>query len=167
MLWSQWDIKIPMHRWFWKLGTLFFKILGKLHNGPFLGIFRGGLDFFDPLEISLEMAHYVVCPKKNNILHFQNQRCFNSYYAPMIYTAPFVMLLMRAASITWASGRGWALEIESFLGPVKWHRAYRRVSFGAQKTRDIQGPTVYLRTHRTVQIAPSKRNWGSLVQALN
>ncbi len=22
--------------------------LGKLHNGPFLGMFRGGLDFFDP-----------------------------------------------------------------------------------------------------------------------
>jgi hypothetical protein len=45
--------------------------LGKLHNGPFLGIFRGGLDFFDPLigplEISLEMAHYVVCPQKKII----------------------------------------------------------------------------------------------------
>jgi hypothetical protein len=53
-------------------------VLGKQHNGPFLGIFRGGLDFFDPkivprvgvkkslgpLEISLEMAHYVVCPQK-------------------------------------------------------------------------------------------------------
>jgi len=55
---------------------------GKLHNGPFQGIFRGGQDFFDPcivpsaardnfkgqksrgpLEISREMAHYVVCPK--------------------------------------------------------------------------------------------------------
>ncbi len=42
----------------------YFFVLGKLHNGPFLGIFRGGLDFFDPLEISLEMAHYVVCPQK-------------------------------------------------------------------------------------------------------
>ncbi len=29
-------------------------------------------------------------------------------------------------SITWASGRGWALEIETFLGP-KWHSP--RVSF--------------------------------------
>jgi hypothetical protein len=28
-------------------------------------------------------------------------------------------------------GRGWALEIERFLGPVKWHRADRRVPFGA------------------------------------
>jgi hypothetical protein len=27
------------------------------------------------------MAHYVVCPqKKNNIPHFQNQRCINSYF---------------------------------------------------------------------------------------
>jgi hypothetical protein len=41
--------------------------LCKLHNGPFLGIFRGGLDFFDPLEISLEMAHYIVCPQKKII----------------------------------------------------------------------------------------------------
>jgi hypothetical protein len=28
----------------------------------------------------------------------------------MIYTALCVMHLMRAASITWASGRGWALQ---------------------------------------------------------
>jgi hypothetical protein len=41
--------------------------LGKLHNGPFLGIFRGGLDFFDPLEISLEIAHYIVRPQKKII----------------------------------------------------------------------------------------------------
>jgi hypothetical protein len=27
---------------------------------------------------------------------------------------------------------GWALEFESFLGPVKWHQADRRVPFGAQ-----------------------------------
>jgi hypothetical protein len=29
-------------------------------------------------------------------------------------------------------GRCWALEFPSFLGPVKWHRADRRVPFGAQ-----------------------------------
>jgi hypothetical protein len=28
------------------------------------------------------------------------------------------MLLVRAASITWANGRGLGLEIENFLGPV-------------------------------------------------
>ncbi len=26
-------------------------------------------------------------------------------------------------------GGGWALDFESFLGPVKWHRADRRVPF--------------------------------------
>ncbi len=55
-------------------------------------------------------------------------------YAPVIYTAPCIMFLMRAdmyVYITRAGGRGlWALEIESFLGPVKWHRADRRVPFG-------------------------------------
>ncbi len=57
--------------------------------------------------------------------------------ASMIYTAPCVMLLMRVASIMRASGRGlgWALEIETILGPVKWHRADWRVSFGAQKVK--------------------------------
>ncbi len=34
-------------------------------------------------------------------------------------------------------GGGWALEFESFLGPVKWHGADRRVPFGAQKTLKI------------------------------
>jgi len=36
---------------------------------------------------------------------------------------------------------GWALEFESFLGPVKWERANRRVPFGAQKTQEFQGLT--------------------------
>jgi hypothetical protein len=43
-------------------------------------------------------------------------------YASMIFTAPCVIILMRAASITCASGKG--------FGPVKWHRADRRVPFG-------------------------------------
>ncbi len=44
-----------------------------------LGQFRGQKSL-GPLEISLEKAHYVVCPqKKNNIPHFQNQQCINSY----------------------------------------------------------------------------------------
>ncbi len=38
---------------------------------------------------------------------------------------------------------GWALEFEGFLGPVKWHRADRRVPFGAQKCC----PQIYLFTH--------------------
>jgi hypothetical protein len=54
----------------------------------------------------------------------------------MIYTAPCVMFLMRADTLRGEVGGGWALEMESFLGPVKWHRADRRVPYGAQKTRD-------------------------------
>ncbi len=56
-------------------------------------------------------------------------------YAPMIYTEPYIMFWMRAYPLRGQVGRGWALEIESFLGPVKWHLADRRVPFGAQKTQ--------------------------------
>jgi hypothetical protein len=45
----------------------------------------------------------------------------------MIYTAPCVTFLMRADTLRGKVGGGWALEIESILGPVKWHRADRRV----------------------------------------
>ncbi len=44
------------------------------------------------------------------------------------------MFLMRADLLRGQEGEGWALEIESFLDPVKWHREDRRVPFGAQKT---------------------------------
>jgi hypothetical protein len=39
------------------------------------------------------------------------------------------MFLMRADPLRGQVGGGWALKIESFLGPVKWHRADRRVPF--------------------------------------
>jgi hypothetical protein len=35
------------------------------------------------------------------------------------------MFWMRAYPLRGQVGGGWALEIESFLGPVKWHRADR------------------------------------------
>ncbi len=50
------------------------------------------------------------------------------------------MFLMRADTLRGQVGGDWALEMESFLGPVKWHRAARRVPFGAQKTPDFEGP---------------------------
>ncbi len=53
----------------------------------------------------------------------------------MIYTARCVMFLMRVDTLRGQVGGGWALALESFLGPVKWHRADRRVRFGAQKAR--------------------------------
>ena len=96
-LWSQWDIKLPMYRWFWKFGRLFFvfgqitlwAIFGDILRGPRLfwplnypslrlGQFRGqkGLG---PLKKSLELSHYEFCPlKKNNLPHFPNQRYINS-----------------------------------------------------------------------------------------
>ena len=54
----------------------------------------------------------------------------------MVYTAPCIMFLMQADTLCGQMGGGWALEIESFLDPVKWHQADRQVPFGAQKTRD-------------------------------
>jgi hypothetical protein len=40
-------------------------------------------------------------------------------YAPMIYTAPCVMLLMRAASIMRASGKGLGPGNQDFFGPCE------------------------------------------------
>jgi hypothetical protein len=37
----------------------------------------------------------------------------------MIYTAPYVMLLMQANPLRGHVGVGWALEIETFLVPVE------------------------------------------------
>jgi hypothetical protein len=51
------------------------------------------------------------------------------------------MFWMRTYPLRGEVGGGWALEFESFLGPVKWHRADRRVPFGAQKTQEFQGLT--------------------------
>jgi hypothetical protein len=61
-------------------------------------------------------------------------------YGPMIFTAPYVLLLMRENPLRGQVGGGWALEIETILGPVKRCRAFRRVPFGTQKSLDL-GPT--------------------------
>jgi hypothetical protein len=50
-------------------------------------------------------------------------------YAPMINTAMCITFWMRAYPLPGEVGGGWALEFSSFLGPVKWHRANRRVRF--------------------------------------
>jgi hypothetical protein len=75
---------------------------------------------------------------------------------------------------------GWALEIEGFMGPVKWHRAERRVPFGAQKTRTVQTSTgsccpdtfrcisgpcsvdMYRRAHLVSDFIEASRNFFSL-----
>ena len=40
---------------------------------------------------------------------------------------------MGAYTLRGEVGGGWALEFPSFLGPVKWERADRRVPFGVHK----------------------------------
>ncbi len=75
----------------------YFFVLGKTHNGPFLGIFKEALTFLIPkLPIAALMTinrskkswpHWkkplkwpimCVARKKNNITHFQNQQYINS-----------------------------------------------------------------------------------------
>jgi hypothetical protein len=60
----------------------------------------------------------------------------------MIYTALYVMLLMRAVTLREQVGGGWALEIETVLDHVRWHQDVGRVLFGTQKCRDFQGPSL-------------------------
>ncbi len=45
---------------------------------------------------------------------------------------------MRAYPLLGQVGGGWALEFESFLGPVKWHRADRRGHLGPKKLEKIR-----------------------------
>jgi hypothetical protein len=67
----------------------------------------------------------------------------------MIYTVPCIMFWMRAYPLQGQVGGGWALDTASFLGPVKWHRADRRVPFGAQKTSRAQLPPTFEALWRT------------------
>ncbi len=54
------------------------------------------------------------------------------------------MFWMRAYPLREEVGAGWALELPSVLGPVKWEQADRRVPFRGdpdviRKTRNLQG----------------------------
>jgi hypothetical protein len=73
----------------------------------------------------------------------------------MIYTATCIMFWMRAYPIRGEVGGGWALEFES-LGYVEWHRADRRVPFGAQRLQPLtwQIGTTTIHICRTQQYAP-------------
>jgi hypothetical protein len=55
--------------------------------------------------------------------------------APMIYTEPYIMFWMCADPLQGQVGGGWALEIETFLGPVKWHQTVRWVHLGPKKVK--------------------------------
>jgi hypothetical protein len=66
----------------------------------------------------------------------------------MIYTASYVMVLMRADPLRGQVGGGLGPGNRDFFGPCEMASSrYRRVPFGAQKSLDIQGScphTVYL-----------------------
>jgi hypothetical protein len=64
---------------------------------------------------------------KSIFLRFSEIFWVINIYVPMIYTAPCIMFWMCAYPSLREVGGGWALEFSSFLGPVKWHRADRRV----------------------------------------
>ncbi len=61
-------------------------------------------------------------------------------YAPMIYTAPCIMLWMRAYPLRGEVGGGWALEFSSFFGPCKMASSRQVSAIWGPKTREYQGP---------------------------
>jgi hypothetical protein len=60
--------------------------------------------------------------------------CAYNYFCTYDLYSPMRNVLDVCISITRGSGRGLGPGIQEFLGPVKWHRADRRVPFGSQKT---------------------------------
>jgi hypothetical protein len=89
----------------------------------------------------------------------------------MIYKAPCVIYAGISIRVLGHVGGGWALEIQNFLGPVKWHRAVRRVPFGPQMPASKAlrtGPCVnqksiggfmYMKAHRAIP-GPIAQLWG-------
>jgi hypothetical protein len=81
----------------------------------------------------LSLATYMLSNPRNFIFNEQPLATPNmrntwqpfllTIYAPMIYKASCIMFWMRAYPLRGEVGGGWALEFESFLGPVKWHQA--------------------------------------------
>ncbi len=59
------------------------------------------------------------------IAEVKDDRILITIYAPMIYTAPCEMLLMRADTLRGEVVGGLALEISSFVGPCEMARADR------------------------------------------
>jgi hypothetical protein len=74
----------------------------------------------------------------------------------MIYTAPCIMFWMRAYPLRGEVGGGWALEFSSFLGPVKWHEADRRLSFHRRQPKIVK--TVSAHSKSTVLIFRTLNN---------
>ncbi len=75
-----------------------------------------------PIFFVLELSSNFVGSDSGQIHTVQ---CKTPYaiYAPMIHLAPCIMFWMRAYTLRGQVRGGRALEIETFLGPLKWHRA--------------------------------------------
>jgi hypothetical protein len=80
-------------------------------------------DFYSPVRNALMQSN----PLRG---HMYNVHVHNSYLFTYDFYSPVLNALMQANPL-----RGSALKIETFLGPVKWHRAVRRVPSGAQKSQ--------------------------------
>jgi hypothetical protein len=74
-------------------------------------------------------------------VHLPRNLSNNSYLCTYDLYGTVCNVFDACRTITRASERGWSLEIETFLGSVKWHRAVRRVPFGAQKSRSLIPPS--------------------------
>ncbi len=57
----------------------------------------------------------------------------------MIYTAPYLMFLMRADTLRGQVGGGWALEMESFFGPCEMASSrWASAIWGPKKSNKIK-----------------------------
>jgi hypothetical protein len=74
----------------------------------------------------------------------------------MIHTALYVMLLIRANPLRGYVVGGWALEIETFLGPVKRHRAIRRVPTKVDYTCVVVNKTISAELFNLYLLCPSR-----------
>ncbi len=105
---------------------------------PFLPL---NVCLFRPYTRSFSPSYDKICKSFFSMIEIHQSLLKIAIYVPMIYIAPCIMFWMRVYPLRGYLGWGWALEFESFLGPVKWHRTDRRVPFVAQKTQDFQSPT--------------------------
>jgi hypothetical protein len=94
-----------------------------LHKG-------GGGGFSLVCEALLGVSSCTIQYECLGLLHSTTWRVL-TIYAPVIYTRPCIMFWRRGYTLRGEVGGGWALEFPSFLGPVKWHRADRRVPFAS------------------------------------
>jgi hypothetical protein len=70
----------------------------------------------------------------------------------MIYSAPCVLFLMPADSLrgeVGGGGGGMALEIESFLGPLKWHKPIGECHLGPEKPTSPSNGSTRIKIHYT------------------